>query len=82
MWPSQTATRQSTTEPTTLPPTWSHSPLLARLERLEAERGEGGEAAERSRSRRIGRRGAGEHAAVGVRQRGEEADDERAEHVH
>src|SRR4029077_18002376 len=31
MWPSQTATRQSTTEPTTLPPTWSHSPSLARL---------------------------------------------------
>jgi hypothetical protein len=31
IWPSQTARRQSTTEPTTLPPACSHSPSLARL---------------------------------------------------
>ena len=82
IWPSQTAKRQSTTEPHDIAAGLQPFAVTGEVQRLQAERGEGGVAAEDAGHDELARRRAGEDAAVRARQRGEEADDERAEHVH
>ena len=69
-------------KPTILPPAWSHSPSLARLSvcRLNEEKVVKPPRSPIMTNWRVV--GAGEDAAVGPGQRGEEADDERAGDVH
>src|SRR5262249_33472760 len=61
---------------------WSPPPVGDGLQRLKADRGDRGVAAAQPDHDELARRGADEQPPVRPGQRGEEADDERAEDVH